>query len=128
MIKYLGKFMLICILVAGCKRPDTEGHARAESKHILHSICILVEGIESVFNDHPPTELSALVDYLEKHGYEDMPYNIDYEHKTISDAWGHTLIVMSEAGQFIGLGSPGTDGLWQEGKGDDIIVTLEEVR
>lgn len=117
----------ICGLVLGCRQPDPEGHMRAKSRTTLFSVCKLVYLAESNTKEPPPVRLPELVGWLSKHASAEEPY-IDYKQNTIRDAWGHPLVIVRESGKFIGVGSPGPDARWQDGNGDDIIVSLQEVK
>jgi len=69
--------------------------------------------------------LQLLVPWLEKHGgHWSM---IDSADKTIKDRWGNPIIVVSQDGKFVGVCSPGQNGVWEGGRGDDIFVRLEDV-
>jgi len=116
-----------CFAVSGCRQPDTEGHARVRTKNVLISVCKLVELGESITNEPPPTTLPSLVTWLWKYVSKDEPY-INYREKTIKDAWGSVIVIVSQNGKFIGVGSPGPNRTWQDGAGDDILVKLEDVK
>ena len=44
------------------------------------------------------------------------------------DRWGEEISPVVEDGRLIGLGSAGPDRIWRDGRGDDIIVVLDDVR
>ena len=126
-----------CVTVSGCRGRDTADYARAhlgsQSWEILYSVCVRVQTAESFKEEHeepPPVKLPELVEWLVKHyAFDDHAIRyIDYQQKTIKDAWGNQIVVVSRADKFVGVGSPGPDGNWQDGAGDDIIVTLEDVK
>jgi hypothetical protein len=114
-------------LVVGCRQPDPEGHMRAESRTTLFSVCKLVYLAESETEEPPPVKLGPLVTWLAKNASAEESY-IDYKQGTIKDAWGRPITVIAEDGRFVGVGSSGPDGHWQSGEGDDIVVTLQDVR
>jgi len=97
-----------------------------KSQVTLHCVCKHICLAEHNTEEPPPLKLPELVDWLAKHAAEG-PY-IDYKRKTIRDVWGNPVVVVSESGKLTGLGSAGPDGNWQNGAGDDIVVTLEEVK
>ena len=121
--------LIICGITLGCRQPDSGGHTRARSKIIMYNIHTAILIAEREMNEAIPITLHGLVDWL----FKDIPPSVDTsvecEIRAMKDAWGNPLIVLSdESGKFIGLGSAGPDGFWQNGQGDDIIVTLDEVR
>ena len=118
--------LYVCAL-GGCRQARLQAHMQGKSQTTLYNVCTLVDLVESESKEPAPVELPELVDWLSKHGGGEESY-IDYRQGTIRDAWGHSLVVIAESGKFVGLGSPGPDGRWENGKGDDIIVTLEEVK
>ena len=121
--------VLICAATPGCRRDGPETHNHVESRTILRDVCIYVRLAESTTQEQPPTKVPELIGWLEAAGHvsKDEAY-INYHEKTITDAWGNKVVVVSQAGKFVGVGSPGPDGIWQEGTGDDILVTLESVK
>jgi hypothetical protein len=119
--------MLACLATAsGCKRKDQliESCMRDSSLAVLKRVCQLVRRIETNTGETAPTTLSQLVTWLQKHDFGREPY-IDYPNKTIKDAWGKEIVVMSNAGRFTGVGSLGSNEKWEKGAGDDLVVTLE---
>jgi len=119
--------LVVLALVVGCRQPDPEGHIRTESRITLFSVCKDVYVVESNTEEPPPVKLGPLVAWLAKNGLAEASY-IDYKQGTIKDAWGRPITVIAEEGRFVGVGSSGPDGHWQSGDGDDIVVTLEDVR
>ena len=122
-VAWIAMVTLGSVTISGCKRPDTAGHARARTKTTLFSVCKTIWVVESFTEEPPPVKLPELIDWMEKHANFD-----DYQPKTIKDVWGNQIVVVSRAGKFVGVGSSGPDGIWQDGTGDDILVTLEDVK
>ena len=118
---------LLCVAMVGCAHPDTGGHARARSRNILVSVCKIIWVAETETNSPPPTGLQELVQWLEQHSYKDEPY-VDYAGRTIRDTWGNPIVLLSQDGKLAAVGSAGPNRVWEGGKGDDILVKLEEVR
>ena len=117
----------LCVAVVGCAQLDISGHARARSKTILVSICKLIWMAETETNSPPPTGLQELVQWLEPHSYKNEPY-IDYAGRNIRDTWHNPIVLISQDGKLVAVGSAGPNRAWEGGKGDDILVKLEEVR
>ena len=116
--------LLICAMIAGCRRADP-GHARTESAAILREVCIMVALKKDRTAEPVPVTLRELVAWLEEFAPSRDGY-IDYKNRTITDIWGNQVMVISEGGKFVGVGSPGSDRQWEGGSGDDIIAKLGE--
>ena len=113
-------------------RLHAEGYMWSKTAGRMSLICKLIILAEDDMDEPIPVTMSELIDWLAKSGYADTEYDsadIDFQQKMIQDAWGNPLKVLSdESGRFIGFGSAGPNGLWQNGQGDDIIVTVDEVK
>ncbi|MEX2671260.1 MAG: hypothetical protein WD294_04020 [Phycisphaeraceae bacterium] len=78
-----------------------------------------------------PTELSELVRWLAMFDgvdrYPDLPLHIaiDLEGDRIVDDWGQTVVVIAVEGSVWALASPGANGTWEDGRGDDIVVVRQ---
>ena len=112
-----------CAGLSGYRQPAPSAHLTAQSMNTLIYTCKLVNlgGFET--KEPAPILLPELVDWLKRHASADEPY-IDYRQKTIEDAWGNQVVIVSTDGRFVGIGSPGPDGIWQGGSGDDMIVKV----
>jgi hypothetical protein len=75
----------------------------------------------------PPTSLAELVEWIASNVSKEEPY-IDYDKKSIRDAWRSEIVLVVEDGALVGVGSAGPNRTWENGRGDDIVVKLEEVK
>jgi hypothetical protein len=71
--------------------------------------------------------MGAFVGWLAAGGMDSESY-IDYEARSIRDVWGNELVLVSEGGELVGIGSCGPDGIWHSGSGDDIVEWLRDVQ
>lgn len=121
---------LVCLATMyGCqkKKENVEGHMKANSLNRLRTVCVLILISKADSQESPPATLKELIVWLEKHGFKEES-DIDYSNKTIKDAWGHEIILIIKDGKLIGVGSPGSNGIWEKGTIDDLVVTLKEIQ
>jgi len=126
--------LLIIAVVFGCKdwrTMDGKGEReRFETRNRLSFLCMTI----FLVDDEPnvPVTMPEFVDWLiEFRSLEPGERNlegVDFQQKTIRDAWGNPLVILSESGRFVGLGSAGPNEIWENGKGDDMIALLDEFR
>ncbi len=123
----------LCVLVllaplVGCRNRNADARAAFRTRTILDSTVRLVDAAEVGAGPTAPVDdISALVSWLDMQLGADLPY-VDTTRKTIADGWGREIVIIAEDGRFVGLGSKGKSGIWEDGRGDDIIVLLEDVR
>jgi len=51
----------------------------------------------------------------------------DSASQTLVDEWGVSLVILTENGRIVGIGSCGQDGRWDKGHNDDIVVWLTDI-
>jgi len=68
-----------------------------------------------------PLDNQALLRYCEMMGIP-IPYGLQVHDEMLHDAWGRRLHVLAVDGGWA-VGSCGPDGVWDEGEGDDIVVS-----
>jgi len=122
--------MALMLGFVGCERRDGEGHAIAETKSRLRSLCLMIIVLEKDSPTEPPLSPSELVDWFAANYGEPGPEGryLDYQKKIIRDAWRNPIVLLAEDGKLVALASRGVNQKWEHGKGDDITVTLDEVR
>lgn len=118
---------IICLGSARCDGNDPGLPARTVSRNLLREVCKTIWLAEAESKQPAPTDMRKLVGWLGKHAPRNEEH-IDYVKGTIRDAWGRDIILVSEGGRLKAVGSAGEDGVWEGGRGDDICVSLEEVR
>ena len=118
--------VVVCLVTFGCRPRGGKGHVSAESKAILRSVCKIVSVVEYTADEPAPVTLPALVAWVEEQGFEGESY-IDYPARTITDAWGNAIVVLAEEGKFVGVGSSGPNGIWEDGRGDDLTSMLDDI-
>lgn len=121
--------ILIWVFLFVCRRKPGQGPVGVKTIQILWSACINILIMEQETDQKPPVILSELVSWLIENGVD--PEYDDYinaEERTILDSWGRSIVLISDDSRLTALGSKGPDGKWEGGKGDDIVVRLEEVR
>jgi len=90
----------------------------------------MIIALEQDSPTEPPLSPSELVDWFAANYPEAGPEEryIDFHKKIIRDAWGNPIVLLAEDGKLAALASRGVNQKWESGKGDDITVTLQEVR
>jgi len=68
-----------------------------------------------------------LVEWIQDNGCNKEEY-IDYRNGLIFDSWGSTIVLLTEKGQLVGVGSAGPNRRWDQGESDDICVYLSDIR
>ena len=110
-----------------CTGRDTgEGFGPADSKQTLLVVCTLISSGKECAPAPPPTMLPEIVDWIATYVGKGCP-RIDYKNRTIRDGWKRDIVPIVTDGKLAGLGSAGANGRWEDGKGDDIVVSLDEV-
>lgn len=112
------------VTISGCKQ---RGDARGDSRTTLFSVCQDVYLAKGDTQDPPPVNLPKLIEWLDVQGFKNLWY-VDYQQKTIRDGWGREIVIISQDGKFVGVGSAGPDGIWQGGNGDDVVYKLGDLK
>ena len=71
-----------------------------------------------------PLEPQALFNWLIEHQQWESPPRPDYidmANKRLSDAWDNPIVTIAFNGKLVGLGSCGSNGIWEKGKNDDLV-------
>ena len=129
--------ILVCMMVlvaygfGGCgngevdKSAETEGDLYVLAGATLHAI------LES--DQYAPTNEREYVIWLMEYEPNVKKWTewgtilFDPERYEFLDAWHRKIVLVTESGELTGLGSSGENGQWENGKGDDIVVSLRNL-
>lgn len=112
-------------IIFGCGRGGTHELPLVKTMNCFRAISKHVHMIRKDNNNSPPKEMGRLVKWLENNTAKlDC---VDYKKKSINDGWGRSVIILAKDDQLYGFGSSGADGIWQGGRGDDIICVINDI-
>jgi len=109
-------------------QPDTVDKAihttfDAMEKTELISLQRTIAAAELRTNQPAPITLPELTDWLAASGLvAPGDLRIDTDARTIRDRWDRPIVLISEDSRLKAIASSGSDGLFQDGQGDDIII------
>ena len=124
--------LVFASVLCGCRsgRDEARGRRIVATMVRLRSVGGLILIYEAQPDPPPPPPTSSVaerVEWLRPLEWLEVP-EIDYDNKTIKDAWGSEIVLMSTEGVLVALGSPGPDLTWQRGEGDDIVQRLDDLK
>ena len=127
MLRYLVPVLILGMGFCGCEKDEGERKRIVYAANILRNMAKMVVLAEDSSGGHAPTSLPELVDWMALHVSKEVAY-IDYARKSVKDPWGNEVILVSRDGKLLAIGSAGPDRKWESGKGDDILVKIEEFK
>lgn len=116
---------LAMIVTSGCEENSAE-RQKEQARCILGNTVRLINLVKAETKQAPPTKLSKMVDWFVENEYCES--FVDERNRTVRDPWGSAIIIIAPRGKVKSLASKGPNGRWEHGKGDDIIVSVREVR
>ena len=120
---------VLAIVLFSLGPDDGDAHLRVCTANRLGVVCISIAALEDELGQPAPTSMPALVAWLLEYDLvRNRPGEVDGSRGMIYDRWGEEVLLVVQDGRLTGLGSPGPDGIWRDGRGDDIMVMLKEVR
>jgi len=126
----------LCVLLLmmpwlGCA-VDGEGENRLEAQ-VRQKLGLLVAASEMATgrsNEFPPKEPREFAAWIKKwaDGLEPTKYVwFDPAAGVFVDVWGRQIVLVAEGYAVVALGSCGRNGIWEDGKGDDIVFPFAEM-
>ncbi|MGC4121545.1 MAG: hypothetical protein QM765_44610 [Myxococcales bacterium] len=124
--------MLVVLLVAWLMpfmaKVRDRSHFPAWTRDQLAAVCTTIRNVESESKvaSCPATTLPELVDWIAASDVGTPGVlGIDLRKRMIYDYWDQPIHLILREGKLAALGSAGEDGVWNDGRGDDIVVPLE---
>ncbi len=129
----LAGILVVCSVLlgtcVGCSEPQKsrgQGHLRVKNENQMARICKVILGVEDYSKQDAPTEMAALVNWLDEIYLTGTSFEgIDASRKTMWDLWGRELVLIVENDVLVGLGTCGKNGIWEDGHGDDQILKID---
>jgi len=104
-------------------------HNEIATLHELRNLVLTSKLVMVERNAFPPIDIGAYTRWVLQNNQDLLEVGfvrVDDDTESIVDAWGNPLQLIVESGWLVGLGSIGRDAVWQEGKGDDIVLRFED--
>jgi hypothetical protein len=100
----------------------------ADTTTLLNRTAALILTVHMQTNEDIPSDMHGLVKWLNNHhAIPPSAAEFDVTKLEIHDAWSNNLILVGKDGIPIGVGSPGENGVWDNGKSDDLCVFFDSV-
>ena len=113
------------LIWSGCRRLGrAERESMTMAKGDLQALAVAIAVTQREYQDMPAVSMEGLVDWLHEKWGKHL-HDVDYDRKVIRDWWDSPIVLVVEEGKLKSLGSRGPNGQWEDGSGDDIVVTIK---
>jgi len=120
--------VLVALRVPSCRKPNVPEDWRIEKNwKVLKNIKAAIECAEAVSGESPPLSVHDLSQWIVEHFPGAVKHGIvrvDKHSGVILDYLGQPIIVVTENGTVLGIGSAGNNGRWDGGTLDDLYLPL----
>jgi hypothetical protein len=121
-----GIWVALGLTISGCTK---EEHTKEiTSQHILNDLYVATLAAAVRTGRQPPTDPVSFFGWVRQFA----PEATDWQRFRGSggagipnDAWGNPIRLIVYGGKLVGLGSCGPNGVWEGGKGDDIVLIFD---
>lgn len=136
-IIYIGIiFILVCLMLLPLLLSfEVRGKMHGQAVMLVHTsnrlmrILSIVDSIESVYTDDvAPSTPKAFMAWYAKHGVVTVDVEMsgeDYTNGRLLDSWNNEVRLIAMDGKLAAMASCGSNGQWDNGQGDDIVVWRE---